>query len=303
MMELQNWIVALRVKFLTATLVPVAIGTAYASYLGDPVSLPIAILAFLSIGAIQIGANLSNDFFDHLSGNDGKNATGSLFSGGSRAIQNGLLTPKQVIHLAYGFYAAGLLIGLALSIVFSDPIIAILYLSGAMLAYYYCAPPLRLAYRGYAEAANFVAFGPLITMLSYRLQTLQFDMSAFLASIIPGLLLALVLLINEFPDYDADKAAKKRTLVVRVGKKKALKAFFAGLILSYCYLLGLVVSGQTTPYSLAALITLPLAFRIIRNSSVNYDNTQLLSSSNRDTILLHLLFGLVLAGSLIMPKP
>ena len=302
-MELQDWIVALRVKFLTATLVPVAIGTAYASYLGDPINLPIAILAFLSIGAIQIGANLSNDYFDHLSGNDGKNNSGSLFSGGSRAIQNGLLTPKQVIHLAYGFYAAGLLISVALSIVFSDPIIAILYLFGTMLAYYYCAPPLRLAYRGYAEAANFIAFGPLSTMISFRLQTLQFDISIFLASLIPGLLLALVLVINEVPDYDADKAAKKRTLVVRIGKKKALKTFSGGLILSYCFLSGLAITGQITPYSLTALITLPLAFRIIRNSSVNYDNTQLLSSSNRDTILLHLLFGLVLAGSLIIPKP
>ena len=86
-------------------------------------------------------------------------------------------------------------------------------------------------------------------------------------------------------------------------KKKALKTFSGGLILSYCFFSGLAITGQITPYSLTALITLPLAFRIIRNSSVNYDNTQLLSSSNRDTILLHLLFGLVLAGSLIIPKP
>ena len=160
-----------------------------------------------------------------------------------------------------------------------------------------------MAYRGYAEAANFIAFGPLITMTAYRLQTLQFNPQLLLVSVIPGLLLALVLVINEFPDQDADRAAKKRTIVVRLGKKKAIKAFHSGLILAYGYLLTLFAAGRLPPSSMLVVLTLPLTVRIVKNSAVNYNNTRLLSSSNRDTILLHLLFGLILAISLVIPKP
>jgi len=299
-MELSGWVSALRLKFLTATFVPVTLSFSLAQWQGYDTSLLLGLISFLSIGAIQVGANLSNDYFDHLSGNDEKNTSGSHFSGGSRAIQKGILTPKQVLKSAIGFYMFGLVGGVATAIYLNIPDIAGLYVLGVLLAYYYCAPPAKLAYRGYAEASNFVAFGPLITVTAYITQTGAFNAQTLLSSFIPGLHLALVLLINEFPDYKADKEAGKKTMVVRYGPKTAVCLFHIGLQFVYIYLALLVLLKVLPILSIFGIVTLPLAYRIKENSGKHYLNPPLLESSNKGMILLHLSFGTIIAASLLV---
>jgi 1,4-dihydroxy-2-naphthoate octaprenyltransferase len=294
-----EWLSAMRLKFLTATLIPVLLGTSMAWYDTGSLDISYFLATLLGISFIQIAANLSNDYFDYLSGNDAYNVSGSKFSGGSRVIVSGALTPKKVISAAYLFYSVGTLFGVYLAIQTGYMLILPLWIFGLLMAYFYSANPLRLSYRGFAEAANFLAFGPLITVFSYYVHTSAISTAAFLSSLMPGVLLAMVLVINEVPDYSADSKAGKKTLIVRKGMQGGIRIFHTGILFPYLYLLLLVFMAVLPPTTLLVLLTLPIAYRVYRASKENYENVQKLMPANAGMILLHLSFGLLLVLGVI----
>jgi 1,4-dihydroxy-2-naphthoate octaprenyltransferase len=75
-----------------------------------------------------------------------------------------------------------------------------------------------------------------------------------------------LLLLNEFPDAEADTTANKRTLPITVGKKGAAIAYSSFTVLTYLWIIGAVAAGQMPRMALIALLTLPLAVQAIRGS-------------------------------------
>ena len=110
---------------------------------------------------------MANDYFDHLSGCDEANPDPTPFSGGSRMIQNGLITPKRILYAALITFAIGGGIGLYLNYLSGKNVILIIGLIGLFLAFFYTANPFKIVYRTFGEIAVGIGFGPLIVMGSY----------------------------------------------------------------------------------------------------------------------------------------
>ena len=208
---------ASRPKFLVASAAPVLVGSALGFATTGTFSLYLFILALLAIMALHAGSNLANDYFDHTSRNDWVNQNPTPFSGGSRFIQQGILSPKIILLTALLALTAGAAIGILIVLLTRSVFILILGLIGLLGGFFYTAPPVRLGYCSVGEPAIALLFGLLPVYGSYYLQTKTIDIIPLLPAVIIGILIFLVILINEFPDVAADAAVNKRTLVVRFG--------------------------------------------------------------------------------------
>jgi 1,4-dihydroxy-2-naphthoate octaprenyltransferase len=200
-------------------------------------------LTVLGIFAIEVAKNASGELFDWDSGTDQAVAAEdrSPFSGGKRVLVDGLLTRGQTRAIAAAGYAGGSLAGLVI-VLLREPDVLWFGIVGLALAYFYHARPVQLSYRGLGELAVTVVYGPLIAGGTYLVQRGTVAPYVLALSVPLGLLIGAFLWINEFPDYRADLAAGKRTLVVRLGRARASVAF-AGIVA--LALVGLVLARAT----------------------------------------------------------
>ena len=283
-----------RAPFLMAVIVPTLLGAMIAWQDGH-FRLGYLLLTLVGIMCVNIGLNLSNDYFDHLSGNDESNQELTPFSGGSRTIQDGILAPRQVLTGSMLFFGLGALVGLYLAWARGWPLL-LLGALGMFLAFFHNAPPVNL-YRlvpGVGELAAGIGCGPLVVLGSYFVQAQRLSLGALWASIPIGLLISAVLYINEFPDCGADKAAGKKTLVVVLGRDGAVWGYIALLVATFVTIeVGVLV--RTFPLTvLLGLLSSPFAYLAIRGALRDHDDTQKLIPTNALTIQIHLLTGLLL---------
>ena len=291
---------ALRAHFLTATAAPLLVGTAVAWYAAGSFDLVNFLLACAGGILIHLGANMSNDYFDFASETDVKNASGSAYSGGSRVIQEGLIPARQILIAAIACFAAGSFIGVLLVVKLrSIPLLAI-GLLGVFCAYFYTGAPLRLGYLGFAEILNGISFGPIIALGAFAVQAPLWSWTALAASLPPGLLLGGLLVINEFPDHDADKAVGKKTVVVLLGKPRALLVYDAAIALPFLWVIAFAGAGVFPAWTFLALLTAPLAVRAIRVAHEHHGDNRRLAAANRDTFYLHLSFSILFAAGLFI---
>ena len=297
MNKLKLWIKAARIPFLTATLVPVILGSVAAWHDFSVFSWPLFFLALVGAVFVHLGVNLSNDYFDHISGNDEANKTPTMFSGGSRVIQEKLIPAKHILAAAILFFALGTATGLYLNFILPGNAVIILGAIGIFLGLFYTAPPFKIGYNRFGELITGIGFGPLMVLGSYFVQAKVITLSSFFISIPIGILIALVLFINEFPDYEADKKVNKKTLVVLLGKKFSVNIYIAFLILAYIIAIAGAISGLMPYYALMVFFTLPLAYAAVKTLTKNYGKIEELLPANKATIALHLVFGLLLTAA------
>ena len=301
-MRLKIWLKAIRIPFFTATIIPVTLGSVIAWHDIDSFMWVRFCLAMLGAILIHAGTNLANDYFDHKSGNDEANFTPTPFSGGSRVIQEGLIPAKRILYVSLVSFGLGAAIGLYLNYLCRTNIILILGIIGVFLGFFYTAKPFRIGYGSFGELAVGIGFGPLMILGSYYVQTQVLPLKLFLISIPMGILIALVVFINEFPDYKADKATGKKTLVVILGKKGALSLYQFLLISTYLFLIFLIIFRYLPVVCLIVFLSLPLAIKASSVSMRNYRRIYELLPANASTIGLHSLIGLLLCVSFILDK-
>ena len=299
---IKNFIKALRLPFTTASIVPVIVGTAVAWNVTGDINWIYFIAAFIGVVSIHLGSNLANDYFDHKSGNDEVNRTPTPFSGGSRVIQDKLLTPKQVISASALFIALGVIFGLYLIISLGSWELLLIGVAGAAGGYFYTATPLKLGYRGVGEIIIALCFGILPVLGAYYVQAQAFSLTAVLASIPVAILIALVLFINGFQDYEADKKVGKKTMVVRLGKESAMKAYCFLVIFTYLFIAITVILNLLPLWALISLLTLPIAVKALNVARKNYDKIGELIPANAMTIMMHLFTGLLLSLGFILDR-
>ncbi len=293
-MKLKNWRMALRVPFLTASAVPVLLGTAIAWFATGTLYWGVFLLTLLAGLLVHKGTNVINDYSDHRSGNDEVNREFVRpFSGGSRVIQLGLLTPLEMLTGAVLFFLLSAAIGFYLAWA-RGPLILVLGAIGLISAIFYTGGPFNWAKRGIGELLVGLNFGILMTLGAYYVQAQSFSWIPVIAAIPVSLLIAAVLYINEFPDYTADKQVGKNTLVVRLGRERAVILY--ALIMAGVYLsIGVGVATGVLPLAtLLGLITLPLAIRGIQYARKHYASSFDLVPANALTVTVHLATGLLL---------
>jgi 1,4-dihydroxy-2-naphthoate octaprenyltransferase len=288
---------ATRLPFLSATIVPVVLGIAVAAAHGA-FDLLTAILTVVGASLVQLGLNVANDVFDSVQGADEANVTPTRFSGGSRVIQYGLLSLRQMAAMAAAFYVAAAAVGLVL--LWLRPSVALLAIGlvGLVVSLAYTAPPLRLVYRGLGEIAVALGFGPLMLVGAYVVQTGgEVSWEPLVISIPIALLVALILYVNEIPDRRGDARAGKRTLPVRFGRETVIRGYDVAVITAYTVLALGVIAGVLPITALLALLTIPLALQVHAGLRPNYDNPYALMAVMAVNIRLHLLVGLLLLAA------
>ncbi|MGQ9626270.1 MAG: prenyltransferase [Anaerolineae bacterium] len=293
------WVRILRAPFFTATVAPVFLGTAIA-WRDGYFHLGYFLLTFIGALCAHAATNIANDYFDHLSGNDELNLNPTPFSGGSRVIQEKIVPPWQMITLAGAFYIITAAIGIYLAWMRGWDLLYI-GLAG-MLASLLYNPWLAYVGHGFGEISVGLGFGPIMLAGAYFVQAQKITPAALWASLPLAFLIALVLYVNEFPDYEADKAARKKTTIVVVGRKRAVPGYIAILAAAYLSTLAGVLAGLLPYTSLLVLLTLPLAWKAAQGVLRFYDQTPALLPSNALTIQIHLLIGLLLTLAYMLDK-
>jgi 1,4-dihydroxy-2-naphthoate octaprenyltransferase len=278
---------ASRPKFLVASAAPILVGSFLGYAASGTFNWLLFILALLGIMAIQSGANMVNDYFDHLSGNDWANKNPTPFSGGSRYIQEGILTPKAILLTALIALAAGSAAGVVIVILTESLFILILGLIGLLGGFFYTAPPLKLGYRYVGECVIVLLFGILPVYGSYYLQTGVIDKTPLLPAFIVGILIFLVIFINEFPDLKADAAVDKKTLVVHFGVPVSVWIYRTVLIASFLIAAAMMIYRSMFFSGLLYLVTLPIAVFAIKSANKNDLATPGQYRASQITVLLH----------------
>ncbi len=270
--KLKNLYYAMRVPFIAATIPSIVLGGLLALYhrgVFDPV---LFILTLIGTVAAHLGLNLMNDYYDYKMGVDQVNKEGVFpFTGGSRVLQMGLLSPLEVFFTSIFMISLSVAIAVYLALVVTPLVLAVATLGFAIIFAYH-VPPLRLVDRGLGELLVGLGFGPVYTLGTYLVMTGELSMIPVLASLPLALLVADILVVNEFPDYKGDLEAGKHNLVVRLGRRRArwlshVLHFTAYLLIPVLYLMGIY-----PPESLIALLGLPLSIYGKINLHRNYES-------------------------------
>ena len=279
-----------RLPFLSATAVPVLLGIAVAASDGA-FTWWTALLTLIGGSLAHLAINVTNDIFDTLSGADDANTTPTMFSGGSRVAVYDLVTIRGLAAIAIGLFGAAAAIGLVLVAVTQSMTLLWIGVAGIVVGVAYTAPPLKLVYRGLGEIAVAVGFGPIMLLGAYVVQTGELAWEPFVLSLVPGILIALILYVNEIPDRRSDAEAGKRTLPVRLAPSAVRAGYLAGAIAAFAIIVAGVVVGLFPWPTLVALAAVPIALRVHAGLKVHYDSPYTLMAVMGTNVNLNLVVG------------
>ncbi|MBI4267956.1 MAG: prenyltransferase [Chloroflexi bacterium] len=256
-----------------------------------------ALLAFLGLLLAHISVNVLNDYFDYKSGLDLKTQR-TPFSGGSGVLPASLLTPKQVFWLGTGSLMLAIPIGIYFVIVKGWLLLPLLLISAVCILIY---TPLILKTR-WPEWAAGLGLGTLPVLGTYFAQAGHYPWHVVVASVPSGILVSNLLLLNEFPDAEADSEVGRKTTPVVAGKSNAGIVYSILTLLVYLWIIGIAFM-EKKPILLIGLLTLPFAIKAVRGALRYQDAAKLMPAmaSNVMVVLLTQLFlgiGYVLAGVL-----
>jgi 1,4-dihydroxy-2-naphthoate octaprenyltransferase len=288
---LKTWLLAIRPKTLTAALVPVMVGTALAYREGVGRWMP-ALAALVGAMFIQVGTNLTNDYYDFKKGADTEERLGPV-----RVTQSGLISPGVVFAGALGSFGLALLTGIYLVAVGGWPIVAI-GVASLMAGYAYTGGPFPLAYHGLGDVFVFVFFGVVAVAGTYYVQALTVSPGAWWAAVPVGGIGTALLVVNNLRDAPTDVKAGKRTLVVRLGVGAGKVEYGVLLAASYVTPLIMWAQGLAGPWVLLALLSVPLAVGPLR--LVLGAQGAALNAALGGTARVQLVFGLLFSVGLLL---
>ena len=295
MNKLKAWYIELRASFLTGSIIPIVLGTVIAwarNNLFNPMYFAFALMGGVFV---HLGANVINDYYDYKSGTDQLNKEYVRpFTGGSRTLQLHLLTSKEVLFGSIIFFSLAIVVGLYFTWVVG-PFVPVLTSVGLFSAFFYTGHPFKLVNKGLGEVFIGLNFGFLLTLGAFYVQTQVLALEPLVASIPVTLLITAILYINEFQDYNADKAVGKENLVVRLSREKAAVGYGILMYSSYTAILLSALLKVTPTYTLLALVTLPLAIKSVEHARKFHSSPFQLVPSNALTIICHLFTGIILS--------
>jgi len=286
--SLGAWLLATRPKTLTAAAIPVAVGTAAAARAGHFEPL-VAAAALGGALFIQIGTNLTNDYYDFKKGADGEDRLGP-----KRVTAQGLITPGKVLGGALLCFALAALCGVHLIQVGGWPILAV-GIASLLSGYLYTGGPYPLAYHGLGDAFVFVFFGPVAVVGTYWVQVHSVDALPVLASVPVGLLSTALLVVNNLRDIPTDTRVGKRTLAVKLGERFTRAQYAALLGISFVWpaLLAVVCHTWAPLFMWLALPLVLAPWKTVMGST-----GVALNAALAQTARLHAVSGALLAAAL-----
>jgi 1,4-dihydroxy-2-naphthoate octaprenyltransferase len=263
----KTWFLETRPQFLILSIILAFLGTAVAWYDGAVnFSIWYAILAGVGLVLAHASVNILNDYFDFRSGID-LAAKRTPFSGGSGILPANLLTPRQVLWLGIIALVLAIPIGIYFAIAIGWQLWPLLIVAAFLILLY---SPFILK-RPWPEWAAGAGLGALPILGMYFVQMGGYTWEAVVACIPSAFLVHNLLLLNEFPDVEADKIANRKTIPITLGYKSGAIFYSVVALAVYVWIIAWVAAQVIPIWSLLALLTLPLTIKAI-NSSFHYDD-------------------------------
>ena len=299
----RRYLAATRPPFLLAALVATLIGIGTADYSGETINAWTAALTLLGATLVHAGINVFNDYYDALNGTDTINTERLYpFTGGSRFIQNGVLSLRETLDFALVLFGLSVLIGITLMLLTGWSLLWV-GLAGLLIGWTYSAPPLALNSRGLGELTVAFGFGVLMPLGADMVQRHAFDVLPLLAGLPYALLTANLLYINQFPDRQADEAAGKHHWVVRLGADRARWGYLTLAVGAYLTLMLEIVMGQLPVWASLGLLPLPLSMFAAMDLVKFASTPEHLARAIRLTITAALSHGALLSLGLAIAAP
>jgi len=279
------WASAARPRTLPAAVAPVVVGSALAGHdhRFDPGAAALC-LAFALL--VQVGTNYANDYFDFVKGADTASRVGPR-----RAVASGLVRPAVMRRAMAGVFAAAFLAGLGL-IHWGGPWMLAVGVASILCGIAYTGGPWPLGYHGFGDLFVFIFFGLVAVCVTYFVQAGRISAHSVLAGSAIGLLAANILLVNNYRDAETDAGARKRTLVVRLGRGFARGQFAVCLALAMAVPVVFLATGYG-PWCLLPLLAAPLGWSHVRRlaaATTPAEHVALLGDTGKLTALYAALF-------------
>jgi len=246
--------------FLYAGLLPYVLGAAWAYGMAGEFDAAVFWSGLGGIVLAVVGVESFNEYFDDRMGTD-------------RVFNPEDVAPMSVwvLWLGVAAFALALAVGVYLSLRVGWPILAFAVLGG-LAAIFYVAPPIRWAYRGLGETVIALSYGPWMVLGSLYLHTRELSWGAFWASLVPGLLIMALAVVNAIPDYHQDRLVGKRNLVVRLGRRRGVWLYLLLAAAGLVTVAAGVAAGQFPAGCLLALLALPLLVASARAAFPSYES-------------------------------
>lgn len=249
------------------------------------------VLALIAGISAHISVNAFNEYSDYKTGVDAHTQR-TPFSGGSGTLQAHPELARSTFVMASGSLAVTGLIGLYFLYVWGWKALP-LGIVGLALLYTYTAwmvyqPVLCLIAPG-------LGFGPLMVLSTHFALTGSFTWQALIASLVPFFLVSNLLLLNQFPDVEADRSAGRLHFPILLGRTTSAYIYIAFLIAAYMVVVMGVSFGLLPPFSLLALLTIVFAVQIVKNLLANSENVPALIPAMGQNVIINLLTPILLA--------
>jgi 1,4-dihydroxy-2-naphthoate octaprenyltransferase len=291
---LTAWFRVIRIRFLLSSVIAVSLGLAISWWHIQQFDLLYAIMTMGGVVALHASVDLLNDYWDFKRGIDIQTKRTKM-SGGTGVLPEGLLRPNQVYRAGLFFLIIGATIG-SYFVIIDGIIIGAILVFAVISIYFYST---KIVDSGLAEV--FVTIkGTMIVLGSYYIQTVELNLAILFAGVFIGVLSSLVLFITSFPDFDADKAKGRKTLVIVAGKQKATLVFWIFPIIAYSILISGVVLEIFPIYSLISLAMLPLIIKVGLLLRKKFDDIEAIVSLMSKTIAFSRITGVLFVLSFLI---
>jgi 1,4-dihydroxy-2-naphthoate polyprenyltransferase len=286
------WWQLTRPHTLTAAFAPVFLGTMVAlTY--EAIHFPLFIAMLAASVLIQMATNMFNEYYDFKRGLDTEKSVGI----GGAIVRNGV-KPKTVLNLAFLLYAISILIGIYICMETSWGL-ALVGLVSMLIGYLYTGGPYPIAYTPFGELVSGVVMGMLLILIAFYIQTGTVTTEAILLSIPSMLLVAAIMMANNIRDLEGDKKSGRKTLAILTGRSHAITIQMMFFIVSYLWIIGLIIFGHLTPWALLVFLSIPKPINSILIFK-KYLQPLEVAPAMKETAITNTLFGLLLGIGILI---
>lgn len=286
------WWKLTRPHTLTASFAPVFLGTMIALYEAN-IDWLLFTAMLLACLLIQAATNMFNEYYDFVRGLDSEESVGI----GGAIVRNGV-KPKTVMQLALLLYVIAAILGIYICYESSWLLLIVGAISMAV-GYFYTGGPYPISSTPFGELFSGLFMGMLIVLIAVYIQVGSVPLFAVLLSVPSALLVAAIMLSNNIRDLEEDTAGGRKTMAILVGRKTAITILASYFVLSYLWIIGLVVLQIITPWSLFVLLSLKKPIHAIKLFKQT-DNPVQVAPAMKDTALTNTIFVFLLGLGLLI---
>jgi len=286
------WWQLTRPHTLTAAFAPVFLGTMIALTYGK-IHFPLFFAMLIASVFIQMATNMFNEYYDFKRGLDTEQSIGI----GGTIVRNGV-KPKTVLNLAFMLYGISVLIGIYICMETSW-MLAVVGVLSMMVGYFYTGGPYPIAYTPFGELFSGVVMGMLLILIAFYIQTATVTTEAVLLSIPSMLLVAGIMLANNIRDLEGDKEGGRKTLAILVGRSNAITILMLFFIISYGWIIAMILFGHLTPWALLVFLSVKKPSRAITVFRKNHIPIHVMPAM-KNTAVTNTLFGLLLGIGILI---